>query len=108
MANANRKKSTSLTVSKGLAERLSFIRKFKHRAEDLEQVIEQSLLEAVSKIESKLNLSENLWKTASKCPLCSSGVLFEKKNTRKPNSRTFIGCSRYPSCKHTESVKVIK
>ena len=36
-----------------------------------------------------------------KCPECGIGVLMERKGSKG----VFLGCSKYPECKHTESVE---
>ncbi|MEK5504153.1 restriction endonuclease [Bacillus sp. FSL M8-0168] len=37
---------------------------------------------------------------ARKCPKCKSELILRNRNTQKQ----FFGCSRYPHCKHTESI----
>lgn len=35
-----------------------------------------------------------------KCPDCTDGLLIERTN--KETKNTFLGCSEWPGCKHTE------
>ena len=35
------------------------------------------------------------------CPLCSQPLV---ERTNRQNGSTFLGCSRYPECKHTEPI----
>lgn len=97
-------KQISVTVSKEDAERLALLRKCKHRLPNINEELSNAILEVVEASEKRLKLKRDTWKTARACPSCVSGTLYEK--TSKGNTpRSFIGCSRYPDCKYTESIK---
>lgn len=38
------------------------------------------------------------------CPECKIGRLICRQNTE--NGRFFVGCTEYPSCKHSEAVQI--
>ena len=41
--------------------------------------------------------------TGQHCPECEKGVLVKRTVRKGKNAnKTFLGCSRYPECKHTE------
>ncbi|WP_352223583.1 topoisomerase DNA-binding C4 zinc finger domain-containing protein [Bacillus sp. SM2101] len=40
------------------------------------------------------------------CPSCTNGILIKRK--RRKDSGNFIGCSKYPNCKYTESIRVCR
>lgn len=40
-------------------------------------------------------------KITKHCPICSAALV---ERTNRQNGSTFLGCSRYPECKHTEPV----
>jgi len=103
MARSN-KKGVQFTLNKNLAERISFLRKFKHRIDNLDNLFEEEFSRFASKIEKNLSLREDSWRSGRACPSCATGVVFEKRSAKKPNSTPFLGCSRYPACKHTEKV----
>lgn len=101
---AKQVKGVHVTVCKELAERLTFLRNFKHRLPNLNADLERSVLETVATLELKVGVSEDSWRRSRRCPKCSAGVLLIKKS-KKANSTPFFGCSKYPSCTHTEQVK---
>lgn len=95
-------KQIQVTLPKDLAERLAFIRKFKHRLPDLPQILEQAIQSVVVSSETKLNIQPDTWKSAKSCPACAHGTLLKRVNSRKPDAPSFYGCSRFPECRHTE------
>lgn len=97
-------KQVQVTLPKDLAERLAFIRKFKHRLPELSQVLEQAIQSAIVSSESKLNIQPDSWKSARSCPACAHGTLLQRVNSRKPDATPFYGCSRFPDCRHTEAL----
>tara|TARA_Y100000310_G_scaffold196471_1_gene196536 strand:+ start:2954 stop:3271 length:318 start_codon:yes stop_codon:yes gene_type:complete len=101
----NGTKSVNITVDKSLSERLSLIRKFKGRCPEFAEELEKSLLSVVAEFEKKLKLESDTWLTARKCPECSSGMLIKRTSRKGSPPRQFMGCSNFPKCTHSESIK---
>jgi ssDNA-binding Zn-finger/Zn-ribbon topoisomerase 1 len=95
-------KQVSLTLSKELAERLALLRKFKHRAGDINKLFESALEKEVLSLEDKCKLGKDDWRIAKTCPRCSTGVLTKKTSSKGNEKREFLGCNRYPNCTQTE------
>jgi hypothetical protein len=96
-------KNTNITLPKTLAERLSLLRKFKHRAPEFNDELCNAIRDVVVGFESKLNLSADTWTSAKSCPECKTGLLIKKKKSGG-KERFFYGCNRYPLCKHSHSI----
>jgi ssDNA-binding Zn-finger/Zn-ribbon topoisomerase 1 len=94
-------KGIQVTLPKNLAERIAFLRNFNHRKINLNSRISKALFSLADEIEKELKFDHDTWQNAKKCPKCNSGIIFIKKTS----TRKFYGCSRYPLCKHSESVK---
>lgn len=101
------KKSISFTVEKDLAKRLSFLRNFSHRLTDFNQDIEKMLFDFCTSMENRVGITSSTWMGSRACPLCETGVLVSrtKKNEQNPS---FMGCSKFPQCRHTESLIEMK
>jgi hypothetical protein len=96
-------KGVQITISKDSAERLTFLRNFKHRLPTINEQIEASIMALVSTLEQKVGVQSGSWRLSRKCTKCSTGVLLVKVG-KKPDSKPFYGCSKFPACKHTERV----
>ena len=95
-------KAVQVTLPKIVAERLSLLRKAGKAGAEFNKLRAAVIEGQVAACEQRFNIPKDAWKSAKTCPACSSGVLIEKR----PNDKTrppFIGCSRYPDCRHTEN-----
>jgi hypothetical protein len=99
------KKSVQVTLPFDVAQRLVFLRNFKHKIPDMNQAIVDSLMVTIISLENQVRVNPHDWKNSKPCPKCASGLLFKKKSSQSNGSRPFYGCSRYPECRHTESVR---
>jgi len=99
-------KNITVTLPKDVAERLLLLRKLGCRSE-LFTAIQNHLEAIVSMYETHSNVNQHSWKTAKVCPECKNGVLLEKarKGDVKPS---FISCSTFPTCRHSESLKKVE
>jgi|AntDeeMinimDraft_5_1070356.scaffolds.fasta_scaffold21108_2 hypothetical protein len=103
--SSKKTKGVQLSLEQALAQRLAFVRRFKHRIPDLNERLEKAVLKVVAESESKAGVTEESWKESKPCPICSHGVLFPKKSKKSPGLPPFMGCSRFPKCRHSEPVK---
>lgn len=103
----NIRKGISFTVSKDLAGRLSFLRNFPHKLTNFNTDIEAILLTFCQEQEKKVGVLPTAWLNARPCPACENGTLLPraKRNERKP---AFMGCSKFPVCRHTEPLSTNK
>lgn len=101
----NTNKSVSVTVPKTLAERLSLIRCFSRRRETVNKETLDAMYSLVTSLETSLGIDKDTWKTAKRCPSCSSGMLIKRQKKRDPKGKPFYGCVNFPSCKHREPFK---
>lgn len=100
---SKKSKAVQVSIDHYLAQRLTFIRRFKHRLPDLNRELEDALRDVIEKSEKKAGVQYDSWKKSKPCPSCTNGVLFPKVWRIKPDSKPFMGCSRFPECRHTES-----
>lgn len=105
MANGDQgnRKSTSFTVSINLSKRLSFLRNFPAKIPDFNEKAEETLLLFCQEMEKKAGISAESWKLSRQCPSCGTGVLFPRKRSGE-HAPSFMGCSKFPQCRHTESI----
>ncbi len=102
MSNS-KNKGVHISLSKNLAERLAFVRRFKHRLPALNDDLEATIASLVSTAEKKLKIQPDAWRKARPCPSCAHGTLVERRGKRK-GAAPFMGCSRFPDCRHSESI----
>lgn len=102
---AKKTKGIQVSVEQSCAQRLAFVRKFKHRLPHLNDELESAILSVIEKNETKAGIEKTSWRDSKPCPECSCGVLFPKKPKGKPGPPTFLGCNRFPKCRHTENIK---
>ena len=95
-------KSVSVTVPKALAERLSLIRCFSRRCDTVSKATLDAMYALVSELEDALSIDKDTWKTAKRCPSCSTGMLIKRRRKNLPDSQPFYGCVNFPDCKHKE------
>lgn len=102
MSNNENVKGVQVTLGKSLAERLSFLRRLR-KSTDLNIKLSDAIEGVVSMMENRSKITPHTWRGAKTCPSCASGVLIEKR-ARDKNKPPFLGCSRYPECKHAENI----
>jgi ssDNA-binding Zn-finger/Zn-ribbon topoisomerase 1 len=100
--------SISITTTANEANRLKFLRKKNILTPSLRDSMQKKLQAAVSSIitefEGASRIQPESWEKSHTCPKCKSGSLVVRL-TKKPPVRKFFGCSLWPECKHSESLK---
>jgi hypothetical protein len=96
-------KGVQITLTKSLAERLSFLRRLRRHNNEINAKLSDAIEGVVAMMENRSNVKPDSWRGAKTCPSCATGVLLEKR-ARDRGKPPFLGCSRYPDCKHTENL----
>jgi ssDNA-binding Zn-finger/Zn-ribbon topoisomerase 1 len=96
-------KGVQITLTKSLAERLSFLRRLRRHNNEINAKLSDAMEGVIAMMENRAHVKPDSWKGAKTCPSCATGVLLEKR-ARDKEKPPFLGCSRYPDCKHTENL----
>jgi hypothetical protein len=96
-------KGVQITLAKSVAERLSFLRRLRRHNNEINAKLSDAIEGVVAMMENRSNVKPDSWRGAKTCPSCAAGVLLEKR-ARDKGKPAFLGCSRYPDCKHTENL----
>lgn len=100
----NSTKSVTFTLPKDIAERIALVRKYKHRKLPIADRMENAIIAELESLESQLKIEKDDWKHTKTCPKCSSGTLTRTRVKNKDVVRVFLGCNRFPLCRHSESL----
>jgi DNA topoisomerase-1 len=93
-------KKLSLTLSKNVVERIQYLRKVANiKNLDAYKSLNNEIYNWLVEQEKMLKIKPNDHKKNVICPECGSKLLVKEGKNGK-----FIGCSNYPSCKHTSSL----
>lgn len=101
--NSNKKEKTgfSITLQKETVERIRHVRKVAQmKGHDAYRDLDRTIFKWLLEQEKKYEIGRNDHKTTMFCPQCKSNLkIVHTKNG------DFIGCTGYPKCNYTKSLK---
>ena len=99
----NKKSNFTISLDEKLKQRIQYLRKIqKAKNKDLYSEIEKQLLKYITEEEITAGIEKNDYNKKALCPECNHFLRVVK--TSKNN---FIGCSNFPKCKYTASLKLL-
>lgn len=93
------KQSVSVTVDKEIALRIKHFRSVINDSTAFREDIQNAVLGVLVSHEQKNRIEPDSWRHSRICPKCNNGQLVLRKGARG----LFLGCSDFPTCRHSMS-----
>lgn len=96
-----KKSNFTISINDNLKDRIQYLRKiYKSKNNDLYLDIEKLLFKYIEEKEKRVGVDSQDHKKIALCPKCNCQLRIVKTKTVD-----FIGCTNYPKCKYTASIK---